>query len=139
MNQRLLSVYRHTTGLALKDSLSGLDCDSGRVHGGHKADKGSVPDTTGPQFSPCTQLWGLELTTAAAVCSFSSSVHTPDLQQLPKITDEHLEGVVPFDPHPGQPPPCPLMAQELQVQKWEMVQRQSCLKSSNMSPSSSSR
>lgn len=54
-------------GLALKDSLSELYCDSGRVPGGHKADKGSVPDTTGPQFSTCTQLSGPELTTAAAL------------------------------------------------------------------------
>lgn len=61
---------------------------------------------------------------------FLQCVHTPNPQQLPKITGKHLEGVVPFDPHPGQPPPCHLMAQQLQVQKWEMAQRQSCPRSS---------
>ena len=73
------------------------------------------------------------------LCLLLQCVHTPNPQQLPKITGEHSEGVVPFDPHPGQPPPCRLMVQQLQVQNWETVQRQSCLRASGMSPSFSSR
>lgn len=128
--ERLLSMSTGTQlGLTLKDSLSGLYCRSVRVHGGHKADKGSVPDF--PQDFNCP----LHIAQQQLLCLFLQWVHTPDLQQLPKITGEHLEGVVPFDPHLSQPPPCPLMAQQLQ--KWEVVQRLSYLRASNMSPSSS--